>query len=273
MLSRFFFTLFISLAPLILGATVQVTGVTFAANPGRTYLPLTEAAELLGWESKVDHKSRSAELNGKKLSYWSLRRYTTGELLAEMSDLTAAGATVTREAGGASTTVSAGEKCFLVVPGEKKVFADLEAHRLRAWEGQRLVLDCHISAGRGRRTPAGDFKAGPYKARSHRSSRYNNAPMPYSVQIAGHVFVHGFSSVPKYHASHGCIRMHLDQGNPARYFYEWVDRGTPVRISRTSPGPDETMPFGPKETTASAPAVTPPANTEGAEAPQPETGG
>jgi lipoprotein-anchoring transpeptidase ErfK/SrfK len=66
----------------------------------------------------------------------------------------------------------------------------------------------------------------------HRSSRYHNAPMPWSVQVRGHVFIHGFTSVPRYPASHGCIRLPLDEGNPAKFFYEWIEPGTPVKVTR-----------------------------------------
>ena len=38
------------------------------------------------------------------------------------------------------------------------------------------------------------------------------------------------SSVPKYPASHGCIRVPLTEGNPAKLFYEWVSKGTPIEI-------------------------------------------
>ena len=52
------------------------------------------------------------------------------------------------------------------------------------------------------------------------------------VQINGNVFIHGFSSVPNYPASHGCIRMPLTNGNPAKFFYEWVQSGTPVSVTK-----------------------------------------
>ena len=48
-----------------------------------------------------------------------------------------------------------------------------------------------------------------------------------------HVFVHGFTSVPYYPASHGCIRLPLTGGNPAKFFYEWTDTGTPVKVTRS----------------------------------------
>jgi lipoprotein-anchoring transpeptidase ErfK/SrfK len=56
--------------------------------------------------------------------------------------------------------------------------------------------------------------------------------MPWSVQITGNIFVHGFTSVPRAPASHGCIRLPLDEGNPAKLFFDWVDRGTPVHIRK-----------------------------------------
>jgi lipoprotein-anchoring transpeptidase ErfK/SrfK len=64
----------------------------------------------------------------------------------------------------------------------------------------------------------------------HRSSLYDDAPMPWSVQVDGNVFIHGFTSVPRRPASHGCIRMPMTGGNPARWFYQWIDRGVPIVI-------------------------------------------
>jgi lipoprotein-anchoring transpeptidase ErfK/SrfK len=114
------------------------------------------------------------------------------------------------------------------------VEVDLTKQQLSAWEGNRLVLQTHISSGRYRNsTPMGEFTAGPYKSEMHFSKKYNNAPMPWSVQLNDHVFIHGFSSVPRYPASHGCIRVPLDKGNPAKFFYEWVEVGTVVRVVRS----------------------------------------
>jgi hypothetical protein len=43
----------------------------------------------------------------------------------------------------------------------------------------------------------------------HYSRRYRNAPMPFSVQVKGHIFIHGFKEVPARPASHGCVRLPL----------------------------------------------------------------
>lgn len=114
--------------------------------------------------------------------------------------------------------------------GPKRVEIDLTKQRLKAYEGNRLVMQTRISSGKNRGTPTGNFKAGPYKSKEHYSSLYHNAPMPYSVQVSGHIFVHGFSVVPDYPASRGCVRVPISGSNPARRFYNWVDVGTPIRI-------------------------------------------
>lgn len=112
----------------------------------------------------------------------------------------------------------------------KRVEIDLTKQQLRAYQGNRVVMRTNISSGKNRRTPTGNFRAGPYKSQTHFSSRYHNAPMPWSVQITGHVFAHGSSHVPNYPASHGCVRLPLTGRNAAKRFYKWCDVGTPIRI-------------------------------------------
>ena len=114
---------------------------------------------------------------------------------------------------------------------DKHVEVDLANQRLRAYQGARLVLDSHISSGReGRKTPPGDFRAGPLKSPMHRSRLYHNAPMPWSVQVHENIFIHGFQKVPRHPASHGCIRLPLAGANPAKWFYNWIDLGAPISI-------------------------------------------
>lgn len=114
--------------------------------------------------------------------------------------------------------------------GPKRVEVDISDQRLRAYEGDRLVMQTRVCTGRGDSTPKGRYSAG-WKDRHHYSSKYDNAYMPWSVQVAGDVFIHGYSSVPRHPSSHGCIRMPVTGTNPAKRFYEWVDAGTPIRIS------------------------------------------
>jgi len=114
-------------------------------------------------------------------------------------------------------------------PAAKCVKIDKTQQVLRAYEGNRLVFETPVGTGReGKLTPDGHFTAG-VKLRMHRSLLYHNAPMPFSVQFDGNFFIHGFSSVPDYPASHGCVRLPLQNGNAERFF-DWVDPGTPIDI-------------------------------------------
>lgn len=112
----------------------------------------------------------------------------------------------------------------------KRVEVDKTNQVLRAYEDDRLILESRVSTGRGSKsTPNGQFHVGA-KYRMHYSRLYDNAPMPYSVQVCGNIFIHGFTYVPRWPASHGCIRLPLSGSNPARQFYEWVEEGTLVEI-------------------------------------------
>lgn len=122
------------------------------------------------------------------------------------------------------------ERSRSVFGGPKRVEINLTSQTLRAYEGNRLVMKTRISSGRNNATPTGSFRAG-WKNADHYSSLYNNAPMPWSVQVSGNIFVHGFTSVPNYPASHGCIRVPITGTNPAKRFFQWVDSGTPIRIA------------------------------------------
>ncbi len=113
----------------------------------------------------------------------------------------------------------------------KRVEVDKTQQILRAYEAERLIIETHISTGKwDRSTTNGQFQV-QSKERMHYSKRYNNAPMPYSVHVTGHVFIHGYKDVPDRPASHGCVRVPLTGDNPAKRFYEWVEIGTPVSIS------------------------------------------
>jgi len=50
------------------------------------------------------------------------------------------------------------------------------------------------------------------------------------VQVHENIFIHGFRKVPRHPSSHGCIRLPLTGANPAKWFYNWIDLGTPISI-------------------------------------------
>jgi len=211
-------------------AAPAVEAVTFAVEPGRLYVPVALAAERLRWRIGQKRDGRIESVNGYKIQPADLRLVNATPWVA-MDALTRYGAEVSLAEKAGSLRVSSGRQAFLAQRGSKRVEIDLARQRLYAWQGAWLVLETKISSGRYGNTPRGDFTAGPYKSRMHYSSKYNNAPMPWSVQVHGHIFIHGYSSVPDYPASHGCIRMPLSGSNPARWFYEWVDVGTPIHIA------------------------------------------
>jgi len=64
------------------------------------------------------------------------------------------------------------------------------------------------TARRGKVTPTGAWTA-KWLSRHHRSSRYNNAPMPYSIFYNGNFAVHGTNQVSRLGrpASAGCVRL------------------------------------------------------------------
>ena len=75
-----------------------------------------------------------------------------------------------------------------------------------------------ISTARaGKVTPQGEWTAKQFK-RFHRSSRYYNAPMPYSIFYNGNFAIHGTNQLSKLGspASAGCIR--LSKANAAKLF-------------------------------------------------------
>ena len=215
-----------------LTAAELIDGISFADDPHMLFVPVEEIAPALGWEMQLNQESKQISLNGRALDSARIRKLTNGTSLVPLDELQRAGATITWGDDGMQALVANGYfKKAATRFADKHVEVDLGNQRLRAYQGARLVLDSHISSGReGRKTPPGDFKAGPVKSPMHRSRLYYNAPMPWSVQVHENIFIHGFQKVPRNPASHGCIRLPLSGANPAKWFYDWIDIGTPISI-------------------------------------------
>ena len=212
-------------------STEELDGISFADDPYMLFVPIEEIASALRWEMQLDQESGQISLNGHLLDAAHLRKLTDGTLLVPLDELQRAGATITWSNDGMQALVASDHTKIPIPFANKRVEVDLANQRLRAYQGARLVLDSSISTGReGKKTPAGEFKAGPVKSRMHRSRLYHNAPMPWSVQVHENIFIHGFRKVPRRPSSHGCIRLPLTGANPAKWFYNWIDLGTPVSI-------------------------------------------
>lgn len=208
----------------------ELEAVSFSEASTAWFLPVREIADQLHWQIGFNAAGQCITLNNLATLPGAFQLLADGTQMADQTLVGRAGADITTLDGGSRYLVRSGFRSFTLIIPAKRVHISLGDQELQAWQGSRLVLRTRISSGRHGSTPAGNFQAGPFKARMHYSSRYHNAPMPWSVQVNGHIFIHGFTSVPNYPASHGCIRVPLTGNNPARWFYQWVDRGTPVRI-------------------------------------------
>jgi L,D-transpeptidase catalytic domain len=84
------------------------------------------------------------------------------------------------------------------------------------------------STGRpGHRTPAGVFVI-LEKDKTHHSSTYNNAPMPYMERLTWNGVALHAGNLPGYPASHGCVRLPLEF---AKLLFAATTLGTPVIIA------------------------------------------
>lgn len=87
---------------------------------------------------------------------------------------------------------------------------DLSSQTMVVTHAGKVIGKWPVSTARkGKVTPTGSWRA-KWLSRNHRSSRYDNAPMPYSVFYNGNFAVHGTYQTNRLGrpASAGCIRLH-----------------------------------------------------------------
>jgi lipoprotein-anchoring transpeptidase ErfK/SrfK len=117
--------------------------------------------------------------------------------------------------------------CLLLLGSGQNALAEIlikvdrTEQMMRVYEYGELVYVWPVSTGRrGYTTPTGSFQ--PYSLRRHhRSGKYHGAPMPYSIFYRGGFAIHGTKASRRLGrtASHGCIRLHMDN---ARELFEMV---------------------------------------------------
>ncbi|WP_235897744.1 L,D-transpeptidase [Neoaquamicrobium microcysteis] len=115
---------------------------------------------------------------------------------------------------GASTTASAATLVANV---------DISSQTMTVTHRGKVKYRWKVSTARsGKVTPAGSWSA-KWLSKNHRSSRYNNAPMPYAIFYNGHYAVHGTDQVGRLGrpASSGCVRLHPEN---ARVLFELTRR-------------------------------------------------
>ena len=89
-------------------------------------------------------------------------------------------------------------------------FVEKSEQKLHVFLGGEKQFTWDVStARRGKVTPTGIWSA-QWLSEHHRSSLYNNAPMPFSIFYNGNFAIHGTNQVSKLGtpASAGCVRLH-----------------------------------------------------------------
>ena len=105
---------------------------------------------------------------------------------------------------------------------------DLTAQRVTVYRDGALVAASAISTGSlGRETPTGVFTILEKKV-MHRSTTYDNAPMPYMQRLTSKGIAIHAGDLPGYPASHGCIRL---PNEFAKLLYGVTELGTQVMIT------------------------------------------
>ncbi len=93
--------------------------------------------------------------------------------------------------------------------------------KMHVYHHGQLLYEWPVSTARqGKVTPTGAWQP-QFLSRHHRSSLYNNAPMPYSIFYSGNFAIHGTDQINRLGrpASAGCVRLHPDN---ARLLFEMV---------------------------------------------------
>lgn len=213
---------------MFLSGPATLDGVTFAASPAKVLIPVREVANGLGIPFG---KAKGRIVLGNKPLAAKGPELANGTRLIPLQELKAYGVSVVWDARNHRSKLYKGGKVLYVRRGQKRIAIDKSSQTIRALQGTRTVLRSHVSTGiAAKETPNGIFRVQPYRARVHKSKLYDDAPMPYAVQIVGNIFVHGWPRVAGVPASHGCIRLPVSGANPALFFYRWADVGTPVVI-------------------------------------------
>lgn len=99
-----------------------------------------------------------------------------------------------------------------------------------------LLYYWKVSTARaGKVTPGGHFRVESFSS-EHRSSRYNNSPMPFTIFFNGNIATHGV--LPSYYgnlgqtASAGCVRLETQRAKDLFHLIGMVGRGVVDLISR-----------------------------------------
>lgn len=204
-------------------------GVTMSYAPEEVLVPVREVCDAFGLPVKVN-RFGVMRIAGKFINDYHPMT-AEGRVFLPARDFKKWDATVTWDKQTRIVKIARKGKELLYRVGPKSVSIDKSTQKLFAKQGERVVMSSKVSTGKyASSTPNGSFRA-LSKQRVNYSSLYDNAPMPFSVQVVGTIYIHGYKVVPDRPASHGCIRLPLP--DEAEFFFEWVEVGTPIKIAGT----------------------------------------
>ena len=89
---------------------------------------------------------------------------------------------------------------------------DISSQTMTVIQNGEVAYRWPVSTARsGKYTPRGSWTA-KWLSKNHKSSLYNNAPMPYSIFFSGNYAIHGTNQISRLGrpASAGCVRLHPD---------------------------------------------------------------
>ncbi|WP_281842367.1 L,D-transpeptidase [Sinisalibacter aestuarii] len=122
----------------------------------------------------------------------------------------------------AATAAGAGERLSTANRSDQIVIrVDVSDQRMTVLQSGRRLFSWPVSTGGdGYVTPTGTYQP-EWFSRDHRSSKYDDAPMPFAIFYDGDYAIHATFSTEMLGqpASHGCVRLHPDN---ARTLYEMV---------------------------------------------------
>lgn len=96
---------------------------------------------------------------------------------------------------------------------------DVSEQVMRVYRNGKQIYRWRVSTARkGKYTPRGAWSA-KWLSRHHKSSLYNNAPMPHAIFFSGNYAIHGTNQISRLGrpASAGCVRLHPEH---ARILFE-----------------------------------------------------
>ncbi|QJF53196.1 L,D-transpeptidase [Roseobacter ponti] len=118
--------------------------------------------------------------------------------------------------------------------GPLAVVVSIDEQRAHVYRnGVRIAVSTCSTGKAGHETPTGVFVI-LQKDRDHRSSTYNNAPMPNMNRLTWDGIALHAGNLPGYPASHGCVRLPLEF---SALLFELTHLGTPVIIAASNHDP------------------------------------